>query len=181
MLLPSIYKDSLEGGAASLRPFLAKRWTFSTRDTKTLVVATPHCSVCDLFLPSNSATWLCFLSVCFTTSLLNILHHLGDFAKPWSARWRTAFLWSVASGCCYGKGCLPLGNTSQDGQSQPPFLPLLHILGYSDTHHSPDRAFSNHKLHSWNVNFILLAFQDRELFGAVYFVQTGQCPLDCYD
>lgn len=64
MLLPSIYKDSLEGGAASLGPFLAKRWTFSTRDTKTLV-ATPHCSVCDLFLPSISATWLCFLSVCF--------------------------------------------------------------------------------------------------------------------
>lgn len=50
MLLPSIYKDSLEGGAASLRPFLAKRWTFSTRGHKNA-----YCSYAVLF-----RVWLIF-------------------------------------------------------------------------------------------------------------------------
>uniref|UniRef100_A0A8D2JNE6 Uncharacterized protein n=1 Tax=Sciurus vulgaris TaxID=55149 RepID=A0A8D2JNE6_SCIVU len=41
---------------------------------------------------------------------------------------------------------------------------------------SPDMAFSNHRLHSWIVNFTLLHFQDREIFGSVYFFSNWAVP-----
>ncbi|EDL13891.1 hypothetical protein B930018B01, partial [Mus musculus] len=67
-------------------------------------------------------------------------------------------------------------NTSRSWAIPSSFLPLLHMLGYSDSHTGPERAFSNRKLCSWNVNFILFAFQDTEVFGSVYFCSRWAGP-----
>lgn len=100
-------KRALKSKAMLGRDLVAKEFEVCTRDTNGEGNAVVLLSVCPL---TTADTLLCFLSVCFSASPLNFLHHPGCFpASGGSApRLLTGVLplpsCTGIKPCCHGKG-----------------------------------------------------------------------------
>lgn len=79
---PTIYKESLEGEEQTPQAISSKEMYIRYQQHKNAVVTTPKLFFVPTYFCLQTAVGLLyFLSVCFITSLLNILHHTGDFPK----------------------------------------------------------------------------------------------------
>lgn len=169
---PTVYKESPDGEPQSPR-------ALPSRDVHSVPTTQKRCCHCTQTVFCVQHILVFKLQLDCGVSFLFVLPSSRGFSQiavcwpgPHSSDW-----WHKL--CFYGQACLSRGMGTSHNNFNVFSSPSPHARRLWNS--SPDMAFSNRKPHSYSMNFPLLCFQDRELFGSVYFFRTGQCPLDCYD